>query len=225
MSNEHEKMHDPIQPPAAEPRPEASTRPGADPASAGAANQNAPLSQEAVMQAATARIAELEAEVAELKDRWMRSEAEIANVRARARREVDETRQYAVQKFATDVVEAAENLRRGIDSLPPPEPDQPEIVAKLREGLEGVERNFLAVLERNGIKREDPTGTPFDPNLHQAMGEQESADHPPGTVLRAWTPAWTLNGRLLRPAMVVIAKAPSPELTLGSASPKLDTTV
>jgi molecular chaperone GrpE len=221
MSNEHEEMHDTAQPPFPDSRPE----PGADPAPTDAANQNAPLSQEAVMQAATARIAALEAEVAELKDRWMRSEAEIANVRARARREVDETRQYAVQKFATDVVEAAENLRRGIDSLPPPEPDQPEIVSKLREGLEGVERNFLAVLERNGIKREDPTGTPFDPNLHQAMAEQESAAHQPGTVMHAWTPVWTLNGRLLRPAMVVIAKAPPAELaTTAGPRAKLDTT-
>jgi molecular chaperone GrpE len=177
------------------------------------------------MQAATARIAELEAEVAELKDRWMRSEAEIANVRARSRREVDETRQYAVQKFATDVVEAAENLRRGIDALPPPEPNQPEIVAKLREGLEGVERSFLTLLERNNIKREDPTGTPFDPNMHQAMAEQESEAHKPGTVMHAWTPAWTLNGRLLRPAMVVVAKAPPAELTAaGRPAAKLDTT-
>ena len=72
------------------------------------------------MQAATARIAELEAELAEMKDRWMRAEAEMANVRARAHREVNETRQYAVQKFAQDVVEAAENLHRGLDSLPPP---------------------------------------------------------------------------------------------------------
>jgi molecular chaperone GrpE len=223
MSIEHEKMHDTPPPPAADPHPE----PAADAASSEAANQNAPLSQEAVMQAATSRIAALEAEVAELKDRWMRSEAEIANVRARARREVDETRQYAVQKFAADVAEAAENLRRGIDSLPPSEPDQPEIVGKLREGLEGVERNFLAVLERNGIKREDPTGKPFDPNLHQAMAEQESEAHRPGTVMHAYTPAWTLNGRLLRPAMVVVAKARPAELTRGGSagSPKLDTTV
>jgi len=177
------------------------------------------------MQAASARIAELEAEAVELKDRWMRSEAEIANVRARARREVEETRQYAVQKFATDVVEAAENLRRGIDSLPPPEPDQPEIVAKLREGLEGVERSFLAVMERNGIKREDPTGKPFDANLHQAMAEQESEAHRPGTVMQAWTQAWTLNGRLLRPAMVVVAKAPpAGRAAAGRPAAKMDTT-
>ncbi|MBV9736513.1 MAG: nucleotide exchange factor GrpE [Acidisphaera sp.] len=175
---------------------------------ADAAAPELPIEQR--LEAAQARIAELEAEKEELRDRWMRSEAEIANVRARGRREVDETRQYAVQKFATDVVEAAENLRRGLSSLPPPSPGEPEIVGKLREGFEGVERNLLAVLERNGIRRDDPTGASFDPNLHQAMAEQPSDAHPPGTVMQAWTSAWTLNGRLLKPAMVVVAKATTP---------------
>ncbi len=158
---------------------------------------------------AAERILTLEAELNEMRERWMRAEAETANVRARAKRDVDETRQYAVQKFAKDVVEAAENLRRGLDSLPKPEPGEPPVVASLRDGFEGVERSFVALLERNGIKREDPTGTPFDPNLHQAMAEQDSAQHPPGTVIQAWTQAWTLNGRLLRPAMVVVAKGPA----------------
>jgi len=172
----------------------------------------APETPEQVMQAASARIAELEAELAEMKDRWVRAEAETANVRARTRREVDETRQYAVQKFAADVVEAAENLRRGLDAVPATAADEPEIVTRLRDGFAGVERNFLSVLERNGIKREDPTGQKFDPNLHQAMAEQESAAHPPGTVMHAWTQGWTLHGRLLRPAMVVVAKAPPEEI-------------
>jgi molecular chaperone GrpE len=167
---------------------------------------------EQTMQIASDRIAALEAELAEMKERWMRSEAENANVRNRAKKDVDDTRQYAVQKFAADVVEAAENLKRGIDSLPPPSPDQPAIVAKVREGLEGVERSFVSTLERNGIKHEDPAGQPFDPNLHQAMAEQESETHAPGTVLQAWSKAWTLHGRLLRPAMVVVAKAPTSEL-------------
>lgn len=176
---------------------------------AGEAQDNeAPGTPEQLMQAASARIAALEAERDDMRDRWMRSEAEIANVRARAKREVDETRQYAVQKFATDVAEAAENLRRGLDSLPRPTAGEPEMLARLREGFEGVERSLMGALERNGIKREDPTGAPFDPNLHQAMAEQETAAQPPGTVLQAWTPAWTLNGRLIRPAMVVVAKAP-----------------
>ena len=172
---------------------------------------------EMLMQAATARIAELEAERDDFREKWMRAEAETQNVRNRARREVDETRQYAVQKFARDVAEAAENLRRGLDSLPPAAPDEPPIVGRLREGFEGVERSFLGLLERNGIQREDPTGKPFDPNLHQAMAEQPTADAAPGTVLQAWSPAWTLNGRLLRPAMVVVAKAP--EAAASGASP------
>lgn len=179
------------------------------------------------MQAAAARIETLEAELAEMKDRWMRSEAENANVRARAKRDVDETRQYAVQKFATDVVEAAENLKRGIDSLPAPTEGQPEILTpalltKVREGLEGVERSFIGLLDRNGIKKEDPVGQAFDPNLHQAMAEQETDLHKPGTVIQAWTAAWTLHGRLLRPAMVVVAKAPAAEL--GAPGANVNTT-
>jgi molecular chaperone GrpE len=178
-----------------------------------------PLTPEAVMAAASARIAELEAEAADMRDRWMRAEAETANARARAKRDVDEARQYAVQKFATDVVEGADNLRRGLDSLPAQTPDEPAIVTKLRDGFEGVERSFIALLDRNGIKRTDPTGALFDPNLHQAMAEQPSAEHPPGTVIQAWTSAWTLNGRLLRPAMVVVAKAP-PGYEAASGGPR-----
>jgi molecular chaperone GrpE len=182
-----------------------------------AATPETPQTPEQLMQAATARIAELEAELAEMKDRWMRSEAENANIRTRARRDADDARQYAVQKFATDVVEAAENLKRGIDSLPPPSDDQPAIVVKVREGLEGVERSFIGILERNGIKKEDPVGKPFDPNLHQAMQEQESEIHKAGTVIQAWTACWTLNGRLLKPAMVVVAKAPPAEIASNAA--------
>ncbi len=163
-------------------------------------------SSETVMQAATSRIQEVEAALDEMRDRWMRAEAEIQNVRARAKRDADDARQYAVQKFARDVVEAAENLRRGISSLPPASTDDSPVLTKLREGFESVERSFIGVLERNGITGTDPTGSSFDANLHQAMAEQPSSDHPPGTVIQSWTQAWTLNGRLLKPAMVVVSK-------------------
>ena len=185
------------------------------------AQADLPQTPEQVMAAATVRITELEAELAEMKDRWIRAEAETANVRARSHREVNETRQYAVQKFAQEVVEAADNLHRGLESLPAPSPGEPEIVTRMREGLQGIERNFLNILERNGIRHEDPTGQPFDPNLHQAMAEQESAAHAPGSVMHAWTPAWTLHGRLIRPAMVVVAKAPPEEI---AAAANLTTT-
>jgi len=185
-----------------------------------AAEPPIPETPESLMQAATARITALETELAEMKDRWMRAEAETANVRARARREVEDARQYAVQSFAKDIVEAAENLRRGLASLPPAADDEPDIIARMRQGFESVERGFLGTLERHGIASQDPTGQPFDPNLHQAMAEQESAAHAPGSVMQAWTAAWTLHGRLLRPAMVVVAKAPAVEMPAPEGAPE-----
>jgi molecular chaperone GrpE len=213
-----------------EPEPTTPVPPGGEPASkeaaqAGAASPNE--AEQATQADPAARIAALEAEVASLRDRWVRAEAETENVRARARREVDETRQYAVQKFARDIVEAAENLRRGLGSLPPHSQDEPAIVGRVREGLEGIERNFLGVLERHGIRAEDPTGKPFDANLHQAMAEQPSDAHAPGSVMQAWTPAWTLHGRLLKPAMVVVAKSAAPAQPAAPDAPSpasIDTT-
>lgn len=151
------------------------------------------------------RIAELEAEVAEFRDKWLRAEAEMQNLRARTKREVEDVRQYAIQKFATDILEVAENLRRGLANLPPPETDESELAHNLRSGFEGIERQFIAILARNGIERDDPTGKAFDPERHQAMAQQPSVEHPPGTVVQAWSGAWTLNGRLMKPAMVVVS--------------------
>jgi molecular chaperone GrpE len=150
-----------------------------------------------------------EAERDALRDKWLRAEADMANLRARTRREVDDARQYAVQRFATDIVESAENLRRGLDSLPAPQPDEPAIITKMRDGFAGVERSLIATLERHGVTAQDPAGALFDPNLHQAMGEQDEAGTPPGTILQAWSRTWLLNGRLLKPAMVVVAKQPA----------------
>lgn len=152
-------------------------------------------------------IEKLKIELQEAKDQWLRSEAENQNLRNRHKKELDDTRLYAVQKFARDVVEAAENLRRGVDSLPKQTESEDPILTKMREGFESTERSFLQVLEKNGIKCEDPTGAPFDANKHQAMAEQPSDEHPPGTVLQSWTPTWTLNNRLLKPAMVIVTKA------------------
>jgi molecular chaperone GrpE len=155
----------------------------------------------ALLEAPDQRIAMLEQELQEMRDKWLRSEAEMANLRARTKREVEDARAYALQKFGRDVAEAAENLTRGITSLPARTADEPEIITKMRDGFEGIERAFIALLERNGITRQDPTGAAFDANLHQAMAEQE--------ILQAWTQTWQLNGRLLRPAMVVVAKPPA----------------
>ncbi len=209
--------HDETATPAHEPDQEAAAR--------DADGAGAPQGAETVMQAAASRIQELETSLDEMRDRWMRAEAETQNVRTRARRETEDARQYAVQKFAGDVVEAAENLRRGIASLPAASADDSPVLTKLREGFESVERSFLGVLERNGIVGTDPTGALFDANLHQAMAEQPHAAHPPGTVIQAWTSAWTLNGRLLKPAMVVVSKAASPEAAAAAEAETFDRTV
>ena len=103
-------------------------------------------SPESLLQEANGRVQALEAELQETKDKWLRSEAEMANLRARTKREVEEARLYAVQKFAKDVVEAAENIKRGIDSLPKPAAGEPEIITRLRDGFEGVERSFVGLL-------------------------------------------------------------------------------
>lgn len=184
-------------------------------ASAKDASLLGPNVAEELMGAAAGRIRELEAELEATKDKWLRAEAEQQNITRRMRSEVESTRQYAVQKFARDVVDSAENFARALLALPPQAEDEPEIVAKMREGLAASERALIGVLERNGVVREDAVGKPFDPDRHQAMAEAPSAEVPAGHVLQAYTPAWTLNGRLLKPAMVVVsrgaaASAPAP---------------
>jgi molecular chaperone GrpE len=155
-------------------------------------------------------VPDLAAALAEMRDKWLRAEAEMQNLRNRHKRELDDARNYAVTKFARDVADAAENLRRGLDALPATSEGEDDPIAKLRGGFEGVERAFIAMLERHGVKAENPTGKPFDPELHQAMAEQPAPEGvEPGTVINAWTPAWTLNGRLLKPAMVVVAGKPA----------------
>lgn len=157
----------------------------------------------------TLKIEALEASLAEMKDRWIRAEAEMANVRARARRDVQEAREFGVQAFAADVVETADNLRRGLANLPAETEAEPKSLSGLRSGLSEIERAFVAMLERNGILAIDPTGSAFIPEIHQAIGGQEVSDLPPGTVVQSIAPVWTLNGRLLRPAQVIISKEPT----------------
>jgi molecular chaperone GrpE len=155
------------------------------------------------------QIAALKADLAAMEDRWMRSEAEIANVRTRAKRDVEEARQFAVQKFAGDVVGAAENLRRGLGSLPPATDAEPKSIAGLRAGLAEIERGFIDTLAKNGVTAVDPTGTAFAPDQHQAVGQREADGAVAGTVLQSLGPVWMLNGRLLRPAMVIVATQPA----------------
>jgi molecular chaperone GrpE len=152
-----------------------------------------------------ARIAALEAEVAEQKDRALRALAEAENTRRRAERDRADAQKYAVSGFARDLLGAADNLRRALDSLPATEAKDDK-TRSLLEGVAATERELLAAFERNGLKRIDPKGEKFDHNFHQAIFEAENTGQPAGTVVEVLQPGYVLHDRLLRPAMVGVAK-------------------
>jgi molecular chaperone GrpE len=152
-----------------------------------------------------ARIAALEAEIAEQKDRLLRALAETENVRRRAQREREDASKYAVAGFAKDLLSVADNLRRALESLPESEV-RDERTRSLLEGVAATERELLGVFERHGVKRVDPEGERFDHNFHQAIFEAERLGKPGGTVIEVLQPGYVLHDRLLRPAMVGVAK-------------------
>jgi molecular chaperone GrpE len=151
------------------------------------------------------RAAELEAELADYKDRLLRALAETENVRRRAQREREDASKYAIAGFAKDLLSAADNLRRALESLPEPEAKD-ERTRNLLAGVAATERELLGVFERHGIKRIDPKGESFDHNFHQAIFEIERSDQPGGSVVEVLQPGYVLHDRLLRPAMVGVSK-------------------
>jgi molecular chaperone GrpE len=151
------------------------------------------------------RVAAVEAELADTRDRLLRALAETENVRRRFQRERDDAQKYAVSGFAKDLLSAADNLRRALDAMPEAEiPDQR--TRSLLDGVAATERDLLATFERHGLVRIDPMGEPFDHNFHQAIFEAERPDLPAGTVVEVLQPGYVLHDRLLRPAMVGVAK-------------------
>ena len=151
------------------------------------------------------RLAAVEAELADTRDRLLRALAETENVRRRFQRERDDAQKYAVSGFAKDLLSAADNLRRALDALPEAEiPDSR--TRSLLDGVAATERELLAAFERHGLTRIDPLGEPFDHNFHQAIFEAERPDLPAGTVVEVLQPGYVLHDRLLRPAMVGVAK-------------------
>jgi molecular chaperone GrpE len=153
------------------------------------------------------RVAALEAEVADLKDRLLRTLAEMENVRRRSEREMADTRQYAVANFARDMLTVSDNLRRAIDALPAEaRTDTDPALAALIEGVEVTERGLAQTLQKFGVRAIDATGEKFDPSHHQAMFEVESSDVPAGTVAEVVQTGYLIGERVLRPALVGIAK-------------------
>jgi molecular chaperone GrpE len=170
----------------------------------------APSESEASDTALVARVATLEAELAESKDRLLRSLAEAENQRRRAQRERDDAQRYAASSFARDLLDVADNLRRALASVPANDA-QDERFKSLLDGVAATERALLAAFERNGIKRIEPKlGERFDHNLHQAMFEVENSGQPAGSIVQVLQAGYQMHDRLLRPALVGVAKGEAP---------------
>jgi molecular chaperone GrpE len=188
-------------------------------APAGAAN---PASQSGAGQRAPHEvIAALEAEAADLKDRLLRAHAEVENIRKRSEREKEETAKYAITRLAREIVNVGDNFQRAIDAVPPGAADQDNALKSFLEGVTMTERELLNVLERYGIRRVQPMNEIFNPHLHQAVMEIARSDVPSGTIVQVFQAGFMIEDRVLRPAMVAVAKggpkpAPAPE---GSPDP------
>jgi molecular chaperone GrpE len=150
----------------------------------------------------------LRAENADLKDKVLRALAEAENVRRRAERDKADTAKFAVTAFARDLLAVGDNLRRALDSLPEEMRGNDSLSAFLT-GIEITEKELLGAFEKHGIRAVHPLGEKFDHNLHQAMFEVETADQAPGTVVQVVQTGYVINDRLLRPAMVGVARKAS----------------
>jgi molecular chaperone GrpE len=171
-------------------------------------NDNNPLSEADMADAgpnpgaAPAALAAAEAKATQNWNSYLRAVAELENYRKRMDRELDNTRKYAIERFAQELVSVADSLEAGINA------GTGNAGAALLEGSTATLKQLLRAFDKAGIKVIDPMGQPFDPEWHEAMVAQESRDAPANSVLSVIQKGYSLNGRLLRPARVVVAKAP-----------------
>jgi molecular chaperone GrpE len=137
-------------------------------------------------------------------DRYLRAAAELDNVRKRTARDMENARKYALERFATELLAVRDSLEMGLQAA------EASGVTDLIEGSRATLKQLSSTMERFGVAEVDPLGEPFDPTLHEAMTMQPSAEVEPNTVLTVFQKGYTLNGRLLRPARVVVSSAPQP---------------
>ncbi len=182
--------------PQADPQTDLAASPEPDPK---AEPQDAPPSPEA-------RIAELEAELAKANDNVLRALADAENTRARARRDMDAARKFAVEPLARELLTALDHLGRARRAVTPEMREGDETLSNLYVGVEMTEKELLKAFDKYQIQQIDPAGEPFDPNHHQALQHVEGTEAAPGTVIEVVAPGYEMHGRLLRAAMVLVAK-------------------
>ncbi len=152
-------------------------------------------------------LAAAEAEKAEMKDKLLRTLADMENLRRRTEKEVADARAYAVTAFARDMLTVADNIHRALEAVPAESRDAMDGALKsLLEGIELTERDLMKTMERHGVRKLAPQGEKFDPNLHQAMFEVPDPSVPSGQVVQVMQDGYVIGERVLRPAMVGVAK-------------------
>ena len=161
-------------------------------------------------------VALLEEQVAKLKDQYIRAMAEAENIRKRAERDQQETAKYATAGFARDMVSVLENVTRAAASITAEKREQNELLKTIGEGMDMTVAELTGIFERNGIKQIQPLHQKFDHNIHQAVVQVDHPDAEPGTVVQVVQSGFMLHDRLLRPAMVAVAKG-------ADAAKKVDT--
>lgn len=147
-------------------------------------------------------VAKLEADVADAQDSALRAQADAANVQRRAEQEIDKARKFALDRFVGELLPVVDNMERALSAA-----TDSGAEASIIEGLELTLKSFMDALKKSGVEIVDPQGEPFDPQLAQAMSMVENPDVEPNTVIAVMQKGYTLNGRLVRPAMVMVSKA------------------
>lgn len=183
--------------------------------------QEAPAAEAPAAEAPAAedRVAELEAQVRDLDDKWRRALAEMENVRRRADIQVDQGRKYAVADFAKDVIAVADNLARALEHVPEEAKRDDETVKSLYEGVEMTAKSLTQALAKQGVVEVPAAGRRFDPKVHEAMFEIPLPDQPAGLVVQVIETGYMIADRLLRPARVGVSKGgPKPEAADATAS-------
>ena len=148
--------------------------------------------------------AQLEADLAEAKDAALRAQADAVNVQRRAEQEVDKARKFALERFVSELLPVVDNMERALEAA-----GTDEAVKPIVEGVELTQKSLIDALQKHGVETIDPMGEPFDPQIAQAMSMVENPEVEPNTVIAVMQKGYQLNGRLVRPAMVMVSKAPS----------------
>ena len=152
-----------------------------------------------------ARLLQLEEQLAAAQDQSLRVAADMQNVRRRAELDVEKAHKFALEKFAADLLPVVDSIERGLEMSDPAD----EAIKPVRDGMELTLKLLVDTLKRYQMEVLDPHGEPFNAEQHQAMAIQESTEMEPNSVLKVFQKGYLLNGRLLRPAMVVVSKAPA----------------